>query len=547
MQRTSLATSQVTVQSVDGPILNEVSFVANSGERIGVVGPNGVGKSTLLNVLAGSLRCDQGNVILTPADASIAFVRQELGDGGAASVMDFLAQECGVFQAEDRLARATDKMATAYTDRAGEEYASALEHWECVGAPDFSTRAHAVLAQVGLEAGRDAPVGALSGGERSRVQLAIALLSLAPILLLDEPTNDLDLDGMSLLENRLMRDDLVVVVVSHDRAFLDRVATAVLELDGHSRQGKLYRMSWREYRVEREKDRVKADAEYMQQRDVERRLKERMRREQEWAERGQRAASAANAKDGNKLARKRAATGAQTRTGKAREALDRARNQQVEKPWTSWELRLSFAEAPRGGDVVVDLRDASWERSGCSLGPLTLQIRTGDRIRVTGANGAGKTTLIRMLLGEEAPRGGEQRLAESARVSVLDQRRMLQARTSESAVAVTMRLGQASNEAARSSLAKLGLEKDDAVRPLEQLSPGERTRVALAAFQLRPTNFLVLDEPTNHLDFPAIEQLEQALNAYCGTLLVVSHDREFLESVTFTRTWAVSDGFVREH
>ncbi len=548
MPNISLVASKISVSAADGPVLSDVSIAVANGERLGVVGPNGAGKSTLLSVLAGLRQPESGHVIRTPRDAGLALIKQELAVRTPVAVLPYITEQSGVTAAEQEFRAAADAMATTYNHGTAERYSRALARWEQVGAADFAARADTVLADVGIDDLVDSDVTRLSGGEQARVQLALTLLSRASILLLDEPTNDLDLAGLALLEDKVLSRDLAVVVVSHDRAFLERVATSVLELDDHTREARVYSVPWSEYLVESKKARARAQAAYAKVEEQQARLKERMRREQEWAERGQRSASAAKARDGDKLARKKAASGSQSRVGQARREADRlATNVAIEKPWSYWELRLSLTEADRVGDVVARMRDVVWTRDKMRLGPLNLEIHAGDRIKLLGSNGRGKTTVLRLLLGELQPDTGSIYLGPTVRLGVLDQARMLGQRPDVPALDAAVALAGVPLEDARSSLAKFGLESDDVARPLGGLSPGERTRVALAALQIRATNFLVIDEPTNHLDMPAIEQLESALNAYRGALLVVTHDRQFLDNVRFTHTWIVhADGGVRD-
>jgi ATPase subunit of ABC transporter with duplicated ATPase domains len=417
---------------------------------------------------------------------------------------------------------------------ADDRFAAALLRYESISAGDFEARLMTTLGQVGLPAPlADRPVTTLSGGQEARVGLAAILLARFDITLLDEPTNDLDFDGLSRLEEMVSRRRGGMVIVSHDRAFLDRTVTDVLELDEHSRTGRMYGGGWRGYQAEREAERAHADEAYAVYEAQRADLRRRAQRERQWATSGV-ARERKKPRDNDKAQRdfrinrtEKLASRAR-RTERALESLE-----VVEKPWEGWDLHFTISEATRSGAVVVRLVDAVVERGDFRLGPLTLDIAWADRVALVGPNGSGKTTLVETILGRLPLAAGTRRMGPSVVVGELAQdRRVLQEASSlaEAFVAAT----GLPRDRARSQLAKFGLGADAALRAPSSLSPGERTRAELAAFAARGVNFLVLDEPTNHLDLPAIEQLESALHDYAGTLLLVSHDRRLLESVPLT-------------
>jgi ATPase subunit of ABC transporter with duplicated ATPase domains len=434
-----------------------------------------------------------------------------------------------------------------------ERYADALERWLALGGGDLEARMPAVLAEVGLSPDASSqPTARLSGGELARVALAGILLGRYDLVLLDEPTNDLDFAGLELLERFVTSRRGGVVVVSHDRAFLERTVTSVLELDAHSHRATLYGGGFAAFQEERGIARAHAEEDYAQYRGQRSDLEDRGRRQRQWAEAG-RAKAAKRPADHDKAQRDFRANRTEKQAAKVRiseRALERL--EQVEKPFEGWELHLEIAAAPRSGDVVARLDQAVVERANFTLGPVDLELRYGDRVAITGPNGSGKTTLIAALLGREPLRSGTQYLGRSVVVGELDQERSL-FQTDETLLGVVEaalveravdRAGVAHRPAGelRSLLAKFGLGAEHVMRPAATLSPGERTRALLALFMGRGVNFLVLDEPTNHLDLPAIEQLEGALAQFEGTLLLVSHDRRLLETVTTDMTIELSRG-----
>jgi ATPase subunit of ABC transporter with duplicated ATPase domains len=347
------------------------------------------------------------------------------------------------------------------------------------------------------------------------------------VLLLDEPTNSLDFAGIDLLERHLSGLDAAVVLVSHDRAFLDRTVTRIVELEAETRRVSEYAGGWSEFERRRAAAREKhrrAYAHYVEERDRFGALLADRRSEAR--------------RTGGSLAK--ASGGADRRGTHALESKVRAaerrleRLAQVDKPWEPWRLKLSFARGERAGDLVAELSGAVVERGAFRLGPVDLDLRWGDRLAVTGPNGAGKSTLLRALLGELPLSRGTRRLGRSVRLGELDQARSAFAPDARLLDAFTRASGRPPGEA-RTLLAKLGLGADDALRTVASLSPGERTRAALGLLTAREVNCIVLDEPTNHLDLEAIEELEEALRDYDGTLVVVTHDRRFLEELEVTR------------
>jgi ATPase subunit of ABC transporter with duplicated ATPase domains len=414
-----------------------------------------------------------------------------------------------------------------------------------LGGADLDSRAAAVLDDLGLARGLlDRPVAELSGGQAARAQLAALLLARFDVFLLDEPTNDLDLDGLDRLERFVLGLDAPVMVVSHDRAFLERTVTAVAEIDAHLHTLSRYEGGWLSYLDERARARNHAETDYkvyVEQRDA---LRERARVQRQWATRG--VTTAKKSDEPDKFVRNWAVASAEKLAAKAK-ATDRAlaRLEQVDKPFEGWDLRLSFAAAGRAGDVVARLDQAVVERPGFRLGPVTFELRWGDRLAVVGRNGSGKTTLLGALFGRVPLTSGSSWQGPSVVVGEISQDRDLFAGAPSLLAGFHTATGVDDRAAARSALAKFGLA-DYVSRPPESLSPGERTRATLAVLAVRGVNVLVLDEPTNHLDLEAVEQLEQAVEGFTGTLALVTHDRRMLEAVGIDRVVAVDAGRVRE-
>ncbi len=538
-QQYSLIARGVSVERADRSILSGVDVTITERSRLAIVGPNGVGKSTLLRVLAGELAPDAGSVTAAPPTTTVGLVRQELDRGAAPTIRASIARALGVHAATERFEAATAALA-AGTEAAADEYDAALVAWLAIGAADFDARLAEVAAEVGLaERLLEAAPHVLSGGEAARVGLAVAMLSRFDITLLDEPTNDLDLAGLELLETWVLGHAGGLVVVSHDRSFLERTVTSVLEIDEHHHTATLFNGGWQAFIDERQRARSLAEEGYATYVDERDRLGRRAQQQREWAMQGRSKATKGQA-DPDKHRKAFAVAQTEKLAGKAK-ATQRAieRLDKVDKPWEGWELRFEIDEAPRSATIVATLDRAVLRRGAFEVGPLDLEIRWADRVALTGRNGCGKSTVIDALLGRLVPVAGRAQLGSGVVVGELDQDRLLFDRGDLALLVVFEEATGLDISGARSVLAKFGLGADAVSRPAASLSPGERTRALLALFQARGVNLLVLDEPTNHLDLVGIEQLESALETYQGTLLVVSHDRRFLDNVAFTRTIAL--------
>ncbi len=526
------------------PVLSGIDLTVAPGQRVGVVGPNGTGKSTLLRVLAGDLVPESGSVVTAPRAATVGLLPQEPDRRTDESVTAFIARRTGVAAATAELDAATADLAVS-APGADDRYADALDRWLALGGPDLEARIGVTLADLGLD-GRlaDQPTATLSGGQAARVSLAATVLSRFDVFLLDEPTNDLDFAGLARLESFLVGLDAATVVVSHDRAFLERVVTHVFDLDEHARTGRLFAGGWTAYLADRATARRHAEEAYGTYQAKRSELTDRARTQREWSVQGVKKAKSSGEPDKNIRFKNTADSEKVAHKAKATErAMERL--EQVDKPWEGWELRFEIGAAERSGDVVASLRGAEVQRGAFRLGPVDLEIGWADRVAILGENGAGKSTLLDAILGRAPLAAGEAHLGPGVVLGELGQRRDRFSTATPLVDVVIDATGQPRNEV-RSLLAKFGLGAEHVARPSELLSPGERTRANLALFMAEGVNCLVLDEPTNHLDLVAIEQLEQALDRYVGTLLLVTHDRQFLDRVATTRRLQVADGRVTE-
>lgn len=524
------------------------------GDVIGVVGANGAGKSTLLRILAGDLEPLEGVVSVAPADAFIGWLPQEHERLPGETVAAYIARRTGCTDATQAMEAAAAALADpgqglAEADLA-EAYSAAFDRWLASGAADLDERLPAALADLGLGLDAVRPestlMTSLSGGQAARVGLAALVLSRFDIVLLDEPTNDLDLDGLARLEDFVRDLRGGVVLVSHDREFLARSVTHVLELDLAQNTTTVFGGGYESYLEEREVGRRHRREQYEEFAEKKADLVARARTQREWSSQGVRNAMR-KAPDNDKIRRRAASESSEKQAQKVRQMESRiARLEEVAEPRKEWVLEFTIGAAPRSSSVVATLANAVVRQGDFVFGPVSLQVDAGERIGITGPNGAGKSTLLRVLLGRLQPDEGRASLGVNVSIGEIDQARGDFTGPDRLVDRFEQRLPSWSTADIRTLLAKFGLRADHVERPVDELSPGERTRAGLALLQACGTNVLVLDEPTNHLDLAAIEQLEQALEAYDGALLLVTHDRRMLQNVRLDRSWRVDNGRVTE-
>jgi ATPase subunit of ABC transporter with duplicated ATPase domains len=514
-------------------VLDGASLDVGPRARIGLVGPNGVGKSTVLRLLAGEELPDGGVVRLDPPGLTVAHLPQEPESLPGETLRAELARRTGVASAERELQDASTALAAGSRARVDStqalsgRYERALARFLALGGGDLDARAGVVCAELGLGVELDRPIAGISGGEAARASLAAVLLAQADLLLLDEPTNDLDTAGLARLTRFVAGFPGAVVIVSHDRAFLDTTVSRIAELDPRSHRIVEWAGGWSDYARRRDEARASAYARFADAQERRRELTSLVSRRRTEAR-----SHGAGLGERSGGADRRGTNALRTKLRQAERLLER--NPLPEKPFEPWELRLELRAKGRVGSPAVRLSGAVVVRESFRLGPLDLEVLPGERVAVTGANGTGKTTLLRALLGELELASGTRELGRGAVPGVIGQERRAYD-VHEPLLEVFTRRVPATPLEARTLLAKFGLGVNHVSRPCATLSPGERTRAHLAELQATGVNLLVLDEPTNHLDLEAVEQLEQALAGYDGTLVVVSHDMRFLEAVAPTR------------
>jgi len=503
-------------------VLEDVSLQVEEGDKVGLIGANGTGKSTLIRIIAGEAAPDDG-VAHRRKDLLIGHVEQDPAVAGHATLYDF------VRTAFDDLVEMQHEMQSLEADlhelppgeerdRAAHRLAELHDRFESRGGYSYGSRIEEVLAGLGFpESSFRRPADKLSGGERTRAAIAQAILRDPDLLLLDEPTNHLDLDATRWLEQFLQRRRKAVIVVSHDRYFLDNVARKIVEVENG--RATVYKGNYTEFAAQKQQQLKARRREYEKQQSF-------IAKETEFIRRnlaGQRS---------------REAQGRRKRL----ERLER-----VERPFeSSNSVRLEFQPEVRGGNQVLRLRDLTKRFGERTLFEgLNVDLLRGERLGVVGPSGAGKSTLVRIIIGKEQPTSGEAKLGHNVKVGYLAQHRIdLDEDASIIAEMFRARPG-AEMSTMRSYLGRFLFSGDDIEKRIGSLSGGEQTRVALARLILGNANFLVLDEPTNHLDISSRAALEEALRGYDGTVLIVSHDRYLLKNVA-TQIIEISGGAARK-
>jgi ATP-binding cassette subfamily F protein 3 len=492
-----------------------LNLAINQGERIALVGPNGEGKTTLLRILAGLEPPSEGSVHTARGlklgyleqHASLASTQGTLWELALSAFAELRQQEADLQDLAATLAKESDQARHAALLK---QYGEAEARFEHAGGYSYEQITDQVLTGLGFKRDEyNVPLAQLSGGQQSRAQLARLLLEQPDLLLLDEPTNHLDLAAVEWLENYLQSWPGAIIVVSHDRYFLDKIATRVWEMLFGAIE--TYRGNFSHYVAQREERFERRQKEYEAQQEFIAKQEDFIRRN---------------------------LAGQRTREAKGRrKRLERL--EKLDRPVEHKTLKLAWQTTLRSGDLVLATHDlvVGYPDGEPLFTCPDLEIRRGQRIALLGPNGAGKTTFIKTILGQVKPKAGAIRFGAGVEIGYFAQTQAslnLEASILDEILSVqNLPIGEA-----RNYLGRFLFSGDDVFKPIEALSGGERSRVALAKLTLTGANFLMLDEPTNHLDIPSQENLENVLNEFSGTILLVSHDRYFVDALA-THTWAL--------
>ncbi len=533
----------ITHWFADLKVLDQISFNLNRGQRAGLVGPNGSGKTTLLKIISGELRPNQGHVQLSPASLRLGYLPQAMDFPAEATVGDVLRAAQGErASVETRLAEAAERVASAGNGElatALDAYDHALAEFEALGGGNLHVEADLVLAGLGLaDVGQERPVSALSGGQKTRLGLARLLLSQPDLLVLDEPTNHLDISALAWLEEFLAGYPGAVLLVSHDRAFLDRTVTTILALDDATHTLREHPGNYSDYALAMDRSLEKQWAAYQEQQERMARLTSSIRRL---------SGKAQNIENETiHFHYRRIAKDLARRAVVQKRRLERmlASEELVDKPGLTWKMKLDFADTPRSGQDVLSIEGLT---VGYGQRPVLesvdLHLSFGERAALIGPNGAGKTTLLRCITGDLPPWAGQMRLGRGVRLGYMAQEQET-LDPAATPLALLRAAAPLAETEARSFLHYFLFAGDEVFTPVGQLSFGERSRLALALLASRGCNFLLLDEPINHLDIPSRESFERAIARFEGTVLAVVHDRYFIERFA-TTLWMVEEGTVQ--
>jgi ATP-binding cassette subfamily F protein 3 len=504
-------------------VLEDISFSLEREEKVGLIGNNGTGKSTLLKILAGVIESDGGE-ITTRKGSVVGYMPQDTSLATDETVNDYLHRVSGIAALAERL----------------EDSPEALAEYERRNGYAFDYRVDMTLAGFGLrDVSSTRPINSLSSGQKSKVFMAGILLSDPDVLLLDEPTNNLDLPALIWVEDFLAHSEAACIIVSHDRLFLDRVVRKIFEIDWHTRMLTITRGKYSDYLVRKKKEHARQWAEHEAQQEEIKRLTESARAKKAEAAQGARFRGSDNDKFLRGFKRDRA-----SKSGKAAKAIEKRVEQMdiVERPIEREVFRIHIQPTKQGGRRDIVLKDvlAGYENDGFRIGPLSLTVPYGSRVAVLGLNGSGKSTLLKTINGELDSLGGEVAIGDGLVLGNLMQEHDNLPREESIKDFLTRRAGIAVKDAYALAV-KFGFKAAEIDKEISALSPGGRARLLFALFTALSANALLLDEPTNHLDLEALDALEEAVTHYEGTIVLVSHDRYFLEKFHATDTYILSE------
>ena len=503
-------------------ILDGLTFQVDTGERVGLLGPNGCGKTTLLRILTGAMDYDEGEVLIAPGKR-MGLISQIPVYPEGYTVEDVLATAFEPLRKmEDELARLTREMASGTDPALMSRYDKLTTAYEAAGGYETDTRINKVCNGLSIpQAMREQLFESLSGGEKTRVNLARLILEDTDILLLDEPTNHLDLRATEWLEEYLGKFKGTVLTVSHDRYFLDQVVDRIIEIQ--EGRAEFYQGSYSFYAVEKERRYEEKLKQYEKEQAKIEQLEKAAEQMRVWAYSGM------------------------DKTFKRVKSMEKRieRMRVTDRPKKERKMEVRFGEREFRGDEVLTIKGLTKGFGGRTLfSGLGLEVAGGERIALIGDNGSGKTTLLKMILGEEAPDGGKVRMGPTVKVGYLPQNVHFD-HPERSLVDTLIYAQDCTAQSARNRLAAFKFRGEDVFKPVSALSGGEQSRLRLCMLMDEKINLLVLDEPTNHLDIQSREWIEEAVEEYEGNLLFVSHDRYFIDRFA-SRIWLLENGQITD-
>jgi ATPase subunit of ABC transporter with duplicated ATPase domains len=512
-------------------ILSDISFAIEKNDRIGLVGRNGVGKTTLLRLLSGEITPTSGEIVR--GGSEIGILPQNLSAWLDRSVIGFIEEVTGVKEARQGFEKTCTLLEKSHDDKTLLLYADALERYNRYEVADFPHTVETALAKAGIaNVDADQQIARLSGGQRTRVALAAVIASKYDVVLLDEPTNNLDTKGVIVLEKFIGESSAAFVVVSHDRRFLRNATTRIIELMGSDKGIQQYGLGYDEYIECRQAARRASFQRYDEYEKEKKRLKEAAKKANMHAKS---ASGGRGNSDNDKLTgnfrKERAAAGLSKKASAM--ATRVAQLEGPEKPEEDVSLLFAFQGESEKSATLLSMNGVSISlHNDKEIGPFSLQLKNGERILISGNNGVGKSTLMKAIIGKVPLSQGTLHLNRETRSTYMDQDQSLP-KNDESALKNLQYLApHLDTHEAINLLIRFNLEKDVIdTTPARILSGGERAKVLLASIAANQANLLLLDEPTNNLDIPTVEALEKALKSFNGSVVMISHDRDFVESI----------------
>ncbi|MEX2013998.1 MAG: ABC-F family ATP-binding cassette domain-containing protein [Parcubacteria group bacterium] len=520
-------------------ILSDLSFSIERGDKVALVGDNGTGKTTLLKTIAGLEEPDGGALEIVHG-VRIGYLPQDTSLSKNETISGYLKYVSGISMLEKKMAELSTQTDDPQAVRHYEEMRKEYEH---INGYAFEHRAKIMLAGLGVD---DVDLHNktlnLSSGQKSKVILAGILLKGVDLLLLDEPTNNLDLPALIWLENFIQKTDAACIVVSHDRRFLDRTVGKIFELNRHTRELTINKGTYSDYLEMKKKKISRQKEEYRSQQEEIERLEESARKKKTDATAGSHWKGTDNDRMLKGFKRERAAGSFRT----AKTIIKRIEQMnKLEKPINSKPLAIKLKAETNSSTLDVEISDLIAGYQGrFRIGPISLEVRYGSRIGIMGLNGSGKSTILKTLTGQLPPLNGKIKIGSGVRIGNMMQEHETLPRDA-SPLDILMKSGELSQSNAYSVLAHFGFNEKQAKLAAGTLSPGGRARLLLALFSIQSVNMLVLDEPTNHLDLDALEALEEMIKTYEGTILLVSHDRYFLEKASLDTVYILSNGLLK--
>lgn len=526
-------------------VLNNISFSLDEGEKAGIIGLNGIGKTTLLKIIAGDEKPDSGKII-RDKNSLVGYFKQEFKISEEdRDIISFIKNFIGIDVIEKQMNEAEKAMKT--DESKIQEFCDLQEEYMRLDGYNIDYKLDQILSGLGLDNTiKEKKISELSGGQKEKVMLAAILLKGTDLLLLDEPTNNLDIKSMNWLEKYLKNNNSPMLIVSHDRKFLDDVITKVMEIDFYTRNVKEYPGNYSEYKKFKEDEQNAELRKYNEQQEKIGELRKSITQKKEWAQRGNKQGVSDNDKYTRGYIRDRS-QGLASNAKKIEVQINQM--DKIERPKIKNKLHIDIKGENTKGNKNIETRNlVSGYENGFKNEPVTTSIEYGDRLVIMGNNGSGKSTFLRTLIGKQKPISGEQNIGSGVKIGYLAQDTKENTNeTIEDYFKKSINYASLEDKSLIYTVLKqFNFDYEEGAKKYSMLSPGERTRLKLAIFSMQDINTLVLDEPTNHLDIEALEAIEEVLKDFDGTVIAISHDREFIKNISPTKILKFSNGKVEE-